>query len=180
MSMKSLWRIIRSSPSTHSPSSMLPTSTLIQAPIDFRSATPTNANLTRSRPESYLIPSIWAVFAERLHCFGLKAQTLEKPWEGTVEALTVTSAVFAPGYYKGFAPVPLTTETATRHLDLPAGSFLVSAHQGNVGLTFLAREPENVDSWANSNIVPVRSGYEHPVLYGLGQCVRANCHRIRG
>ncbi|KAH7006954.1 hypothetical protein EDB80DRAFT_684214 [Ilyonectria destructans] len=139
-------------------------STLVQAPIGFRSATPTTANLTRSRPEAYLIPSSWADLAERLRCFGLKVQTLGTPWKGTVEALTVTSAVFAPGYYEGYVPIALTTETATRHVELPAGSFLVSTRQRNAGLAFVALEPENVDSWASSNIIPVQPGDEHPVF----------------
>ncbi|KAM5343297.1 hypothetical protein ACJ41O_014263 [Fusarium nematophilum] len=138
-------------------------STLVQAPIGFRSTTPTTANLTRSRPEAYLIPAAWPDLVDRLKCFGIEVKTLDKPWKGTVEALTVTNATFATEYYEGYFPGTLTTTAATRSVDLPAGSFLVSTRQKNAALAFIALEPENIDSWASSNIIPIKTGDEYPI-----------------
>lgn len=138
-------------------------SSLVQGPVGFRSTTPVTANLTRTRPEAYLIPSAWAELAERLRCFGLEVEKLDNPWKGAVEALTVQSAVFSSEYYQGTVLVKLTTEVAVKDVELPAGSFLVSTRQKNAGLAFVTLEPENIDSWASFNIIPVTSGDEYPI-----------------
>ncbi|CAJ0554922.1 Ff.00g134350.m01.CDS01 [Fusarium sp. VM40] len=49
---------------------------VVQAPIDFQRTTPSIANLTRSRPEAYVIPRTWSDVAERLQILGLKVEKL--------------------------------------------------------------------------------------------------------
>ncbi|KAI9149921.1 Carboxypeptidase 2 [Paramyrothecium foliicola] len=137
---------------------------VVKAPVRFASTTPVIANLTRARPEAYLIPVAWSGLAERLKVAGLKVETLKKPWSGTVEALTVTSTSFANGYYEGVVLVDAKTETKQRELTLPAGSFLVNTRQKNAALAFIALEPENIDSYVSANIVPVSRGDEYPVF----------------
>lgn len=137
---------------------------IVSPPVRFASTTPVIANLTRSRPEAYIIPAAWSDLAERLRVAGLEVKTLNKPWEGTVEALTITSASFDNQYYEGVVLVKVQTETNKRELTLPAGSFLVSTRQKNAGLAFVALEPENIDSYVSTNIVPVSTGDEYPVF----------------
>ncbi|KFA49956.1 hypothetical protein S40293_01282 [Stachybotrys chartarum IBT 40293] len=137
---------------------------IVTPPVRFASTTPAIANLTRSRPEAYLIPVAWADLAERLRVSGLEVETLSEPWSGTVEALTITSTSFARGYYEGVVLVTATTSTSERELTLPAGSFLVSTRQKNAGLAFVALEPENIDSYVSFNIVPVGAGDEYPIF----------------
>lgn len=137
---------------------------VVQVTTEFSSTTPAYANLTRSRPEAYLIPVAWADLAERLRVGGLEVETLEEEWSGTVEALTVNSTEFDSGYYEGVVRVTATTETSERDLTLPAGSFLVSTRQKNAALAFIALEPENIDSYVSFNIVPVGEGDEYPIF----------------
>ncbi|KAH7146939.1 hypothetical protein B0J13DRAFT_441829, partial [Dactylonectria estremocensis] len=66
--------------------------------------------------------------------------------------------------YEGYIPVMLTTKTGERYVELPAGSFLVSTRQKNAGLAIVALEPESVDSWTASNIIPVTTGDEYPIF----------------
>ncbi|KAK1711913.1 carboxypeptidase [Colletotrichum acutatum] len=132
-------------------------------PINFRSTTPVTANITRARPEAYLIPVAWTDLAERLRVSGLEVETLSEPYVGTVEAYDITSAVFETEYYEGVVRAAVTTEALTREVDLPAGSFLVSTRQKNAALAFVALEPENIDSYASFNIVPVEAGDEYPI-----------------
>ncbi|RBQ75051.1 hypothetical protein FVER14953_12052 [Fusarium verticillioides] len=137
---------------------------IVKVPVQFASTTPTTANLTRSRPESYLIPVAWADIVKRLEVSGLKVETLDKPWSGTVEALNVTSSELSSSYYEGAVLATVTTEAKKRQLTLPAGSFLVSTRQKNAGLALNALEPENIDSYASFNIIPLEVGDEYPIF----------------
>ncbi|OLN83713.1 Carboxypeptidase 2-like protein 3 [Colletotrichum chlorophyti] len=140
---------------------------VVQVPIRFRSTTPVKANITRARPEYYLIPVAWADLAERLRVSGLEVQTLSAPYKGAVEALNVTSAVLESGYYEGAVRATVSTTPFTKEIELPAGSFLVNTRQKNAALAFVALEPENIDSYASFNIVPVEKGDEYPIYRGL-------------
>ncbi|KAI9367284.1 hypothetical protein BJX61DRAFT_551558 [Aspergillus egyptiacus] len=132
--------------------------------VRFASTTPVLANLTRARPEAYLIPVAWADLAERLRVAGCEVETLDKPFDGTVEALTVTSAELDTAYYEGVIRATVTTESKERELHLPSGSFRVSTRQKNAGLAMVALEPENIDSYVSFNIVPVEEGDEYPIF----------------
>ncbi|KAL3482039.1 Zn-dependent exopeptidase [Aspergillus californicus] len=140
------------------------TGRVVHQPVRFASTTPAIANLTRSRPEAYLIPVAWADLAERLRVAGLEVETLEKPFDGPVEALTIASAEIDNSYYEGVLRVTATTESSTRQLSLPAGSFRVSTRQKNAALAMVALEPENIDSYVSFNIVPVEEGDEYPIF----------------
>ncbi|KAK1961787.1 carboxypeptidase [Colletotrichum sublineola] len=136
---------------------------ITQVPINFVSTTPVKANITRSRPAAYLIPPAWADMAERLRVSGLEVETLSEPYKGTVEAYSIESAVLETGYYEGVVRADVTTSTLTREVNLPAGSFLVSTKQKNAALAFVTLEPENIDSYASFNVVPVEEGDEYPI-----------------
>lgn len=137
---------------------------VVEVPVKFASTTPTTANLTRSRPEAYLIPVAWADLVERLHVSGLEVETLAEPWTGSVEALDITSVQLTSEYYEGTVLATVTASTKTRELTLPAGSFRVSTRQKNAGLAFNALEPENIDSYASFNIIPLEEGDEYPIF----------------
>lgn len=140
------------------------TGEVVKAPVRFASTTPSIANLTRSRPEAYIIPVAWADLAERLRVSGLEVETLSEPFSGTVEALTIASASISTSYYEGAIRVTATAEANERELTLPSGSFRVSTRQKNAALAFVALEPENIDSYVSFNIVPVATGDEYPVF----------------
>lgn len=137
---------------------------IVNAPIRFSSTTPTIANLTRSRPEAYLIPSSWNDLAERLRVSGVDVTTLTQTYRGVVEALNITSVSFERTYYEGVVPVTVSTSTLEKEIELPPGSFLVSTRQRNAALAFVALEPENIDSYVSFNIVPVEAGDEYPIF----------------
>lgn len=141
---------------------------VVQVPINFTVTTPVTANLTRERPEAYLIPKAWADVAERLRVYGLEVQTLANAFRGEVEVFNVTSAEFDDGYYEGTVLLTVTTEMQSREVELPAGSFLVSTRQKNAALAFIALEPENIDSLVAFNIVPVEVGDEYPIYRVMG------------
>ncbi|KAF2730155.1 Zn-dependent exopeptidase [Polyplosphaeria fusca] len=140
------------------------TGDVVQLPVEWASTTPATANLTRPRPEGYLIPRAWADLAERLVVSGLEVDTMDEPFEGTVQAYNITSSAIARSYYEGVIRNTVTTELLTRDIKLPAGSFFVSAAQKNAGLAFVALEPENIDSYVTFGIVPMEVGDEYPVF----------------
>ncbi|KAM5349905.1 hypothetical protein ACJ41O_006410 [Fusarium nematophilum] len=137
--------------------------TIAPRPVKYLSATPTTANLTRSRPEAYIIPAGWANLVDRLEVLGLEVDRLEAPWQGTVEALTINSTTFDTSYYEGAVRVYVTSEASTKDISLPPGSFFVSTRQKNAALAFVALEPESIDSFVTFNIIPINKGDEYPV-----------------
>ncbi|KAE8363432.1 hypothetical protein BDV27DRAFT_165480 [Aspergillus caelatus] len=137
---------------------------VVYPPVRFASTTPSFANLTRSRPEAYLIPAAWADLAERLEVAGLEIEILDKPFEGTVEVLTITSTEVDNSYYEGALRVTATTEAKESEVSLPEGSFRVSTRQKNAALAMVALEPENIDSYVSFNIVPVKKSDEYPIF----------------
>ncbi|KAJ0426667.1 Zn-dependent exopeptidase [Aspergillus carlsbadensis] len=137
---------------------------VVHPSVRFASTTPSFANLTRARPEAYLIPVAWSDLAQRLRVSGLDVETLDKPFQGAVEALTITSADIDTSYYEGVVRVTVATESTKRELSLPKGSFRVSTRQKNAALAMVALEPENIDSYVSFNIVPMEEGDEYPIF----------------
>lgn len=135
-----------------------------QVEIDYFETTPSVANLTRARPEAYLIPRTWSDVAARLENYGLEVQTLDYEYRGTVEVLNITSSVLDDAIYEGHVLNTVTTEPFYKEVHLPAGSFMVSTRQKNAALAFIALEPENIDSYVTFNLIPVGVADEYPVL----------------
>jgi hypothetical protein len=137
---------------------------VVQVPVEFASTTPATANLTRTRPEGYIIPRAWADVADRLRVSGLEVETMPEAFRGEVEVYNITSSSLGRQYYEGVVLNTVTTETLMQEVSLPAGSFFVSSAQKNAGLAFVTLEPENIDSYASFGIVPVEVGDLYPVF----------------
>lgn len=137
---------------------------VVQAPVDFYQTTPSTANLTRARPEAYLIPRAWADVAERLEIMGVEVERLDHAFRGPVEAMAVTSSELGKSLYEGHVLNTVATKSYTREVVLPPGSFRVSTRQANAALAFIALEPENVDSYVKFSIIPVTEGDEYPIF----------------
>ncbi|KAM0350995.1 hypothetical protein ACHAPU_002773 [Fusarium lateritium] len=137
---------------------------VVQAPIGFMRTTPSVANLTRSRPEGYIIPRTWSDVAERLQILGLKVETLNYEFRRALDTLTIASSAVDPDLYEGTYLNTVTTNSTRREVVLPVGSYYVSTRQQNAALAFIALEPENIDSYVTFNIIPVEAGMEYPVF----------------
>lgn len=135
-----------------------------QQPIQFASTTPTTANLTRSRPSAYLIPRAWSLVAERLETFGLEVERLEYEYRGSVQALNITSSSLDDAYYEGTVLAAVSAREVEKDVVLPPGSYWVSTAQKNAALSFIALEPENIDSFVSYGIVPMEEGDEYPIF----------------
>jgi predicted deacylase len=140
------------------------TGAVVQLPVEFARTTPATANLTRARPDGYIIPCAWADLAERLRVSGVEVETMNHVFSGAVEVYNITSSALARTYYEGAILNTVTTETLTREVTVPAGSFFVSSAQKNAGLAFVALEPENIDSYVSFGIVPMEVGDLYPVF----------------
>jgi hypothetical protein len=140
------------------------TGAILPIPVEFASTTPATANLTRARPQGYVIPRAWADLAERLRVSGVEVETLDAAFTGAVEVYNITSSQLGRAYYEGEILNTVVTETLTREVSLPAGSFWVPSAQKNAGLAFVALEPENIDSYVSFGIVPMEVGDLYPVF----------------
>ncbi|OTA37684.1 hypothetical protein BTJ68_02510 [Hortaea werneckii EXF-2000] len=144
------------------------TVSIVRPTVEFASTTPTNANLTRLRPEAYLIPRAWVDIAERLRIYGLEVEELDYAYHGPVEALNVTSSTLGEMRYEGAVLQTVETRTVNREISLPLGSFWVSTRQKNIGLAFNALEPENIDSYVTFGIIPLEENDEYPIFRVMG------------
>jgi predicted deacylase len=139
------------------------TGAVVKVPAIWKSTSPTLANITRTRPEAYVIPPAWSDLACRLRDSGLEVQALETAYRGSAEALAITSATIADYYYEGGIKVTVETRPLEKNITLPAGSFWVSTRQKNAALAFATLEPEGIDSYVSFNLIPVRQGDEYPI-----------------
>lgn len=138
---------------------------LVQAPVEFLSSSPAVANLTRSRPEAYLIPRNLGDLAERLEIMGVEVERLSHEWRGPVQSYNITSSRLEDEYYEGVVRNSVTTEPLRKEdLHLPPGSFRVSARHKNAALAFVTLEPESAVSFVTFGLLPVSTGYEYPVF----------------
>lgn len=137
---------------------------IVQVPVDFYITTPSVANLTRARPEAYIIPRTWSDVAERLEILGLDVDVMEHEYRGSVQALNITSSSIDTEIYEGAVLNTVTTEPLEREVVLPVGSYRVSTRQKNAALAFIALEPENIDSFVTFNIIPMEVADEYPVF----------------
>ncbi|KAI1068747.1 hypothetical protein LB507_006279, partial [Fusarium sp. FIESC RH6] len=139
------------------------TGRLVKVPVNFFSSTPVKANMTRTRPEAYVFPQAWKEAADRLRLVGVEVEQLRTAFKGEVEALNVTSIELGKTVYQGTVLNTVTTETKRKEITMPAGSFWVSTRQAAAAYAFVVLEPENIDSYATFNILPVNVGDEYPV-----------------
>lgn len=134
-----------------------------QVEVDFWESTPSVANLTRPRPEAYLIPRTWSDVSAKLINYGIEVETLDYEFRGTVEALNITSSELEGSIYEGTVLNTVTTEPTYREVVLPQGSFRVSTRQKNAALAFITLEPENIDSFVKFNVIPMDAGDEYTI-----------------
>ena len=139
-------------------------------PVRYGSVNTRTANLKRARPEAYLIPLKWSHIARRLELLGLEVTIMSQVFRSPAEALMIVSVTFGNTYEEGIVPVQVATSTIKKEIELPCGSFAVSTRQRNAALAFVALEPENVDSYVASNIIPVVQGEEYPVYRLIASC----------
>lgn len=136
---------------------------IVQVPVLFHGSTPTIANVTRPRPEAYLIPSTWWEMAERLEISGVEVRRLGHAFRGTVQAYNITSAALDGTWYEGTVRNRVTTEAYEKHLELLPGAFLVNARQKNAALAYVTLEPESDVSFVTFGMIPVTKGMEYPI-----------------
>ncbi|KLU86317.1 carboxypeptidase 2 [Magnaporthiopsis poae ATCC 64411] len=137
--------------------------TLISVPVAFLNTTPAVANLTRARPEAYVFSRAWHDVADRLRAAGVVVDELRADFRGQVEAFNITAAVVASSKYEGVARTTVTTETVRKTITIPAGGYWVNTRQKNAAHAFNVLEPENIDSYATFNVLPVSAGDEYQV-----------------
>lgn len=137
---------------------------VIDVMVDYNHSNPAVANLTRARPEAYLIPRTWLDIAELLKLQGLEAETLDHEFRGTVESLNTTSSDLAGELYEGQVQNTVTPEASYKEINLPAGGFLISTRQQNAALAFVSLVPENVDSFVSWGIISMQVAWEYPVF----------------
>lgn len=136
---------------------------VVQVPVTFLNTTPLDAVLTRSRPEAYIFSKAWHDVADRLRWSGVIVDELRADFKGEVEALNVTSAELSASKYEGIVRTTVETESFQKEVTIPAGGYWVNTRQKNAALAYSVLEPENIDSYATFNILPVNVGDEYQV-----------------
>lgn len=135
---------------------------MAKVPVEFYGMP--EANMTRRRPEAYLIPRNWAHLVEPLRVSGVEVETIRHEYHGSVEAYNVTSAALQGSWYEDVVRNIVTVEPIRKDLRLPAGSFRVSTRQKNAAIAFVLLEPEISESFVTFGKIPVRQSWEYPIF----------------
>lgn len=141
---------------------------LVDVPVTFMNMTPVTANLTRERPEAYIFSRAWHDVADRLRAAAVVVDELKADFKGEVQAYNITSAELSTSKYEGVARTTVTAELRKKEISIPAGGYLVSTRQKNAAHLFNVIEPENIDSYATFNVLPVDVGDEYQVYRIMG------------
>jgi hypothetical protein len=127
-------------------------------------STQAQANQTRARPEAYIFSRAWSDAADRLRAAGVVVDELASDFSGEVIAFNITAAEVSGTLYEGIVRTTgITTEEVTKNMTIPAGGYFVNTRQKNAAHAFNVLEPENIDSYAVFNILPVSVGDEYQV-----------------
>ncbi|KAF3040381.1 hypothetical protein E8E11_004182 [Didymella keratinophila] len=137
---------------------------LVDVDVVSQNEDPAVAVLTRRRPRAYVFSRAWADVASRLRILGVRVDTLTEPFEGDVEALTVTNATLARTKFEGIAGTTIVTSSTIWNVKVPAGGFWVDTRQKNAAYAFVLLEPENEASLAYYNQIPLEVGDEYPIF----------------
>ena len=136
---------------------------LVDIPVTYQNYTPSDANLTRSRPEAYVFTRAWHDVAERMRIAGVEVKELESVFKGQVEALVIESSTLAEARFEGIVQNTVTTSSYTRNVTIPAGGYWISTRQVNAAIAISFLEPEDVASAVTYNVIPLDEGEESPV-----------------
>lgn len=136
---------------------------LVEVDVQYQNYTPSDANLTRSRPEAYVFTRAWADVAERMRIAGVEVEQLDYTFNAEVQALKVETSTLAETRFEGITHNTVTTSNFTREVTIPAGGFWISTRQVNAALAISFLEPEDVASAVTYNVVPLDEGDEYPI-----------------
>lgn len=135
---------------------------VIDAPVQYYSATHAKATFTRKRPTAYLVLPGHEEADEKLAVQGLKSYTLPKNMKLPVESFRVTSKE-QDGVSEGRPVFNVTTELVNEQKEFPKGTKIYFTAQQQNGLLTVSLEPESIDSYVSTGFVPSDVGQTLPV-----------------
>ncbi len=103
------------------------------------------ATRTAAFPVAYMLPPDALPIAELLKRHGIEVQTTQAAMKVSLDAFTVETPTIARNPFQGHRLVQLDGKFTKKEIDLPAGSFIVSASQPLGLLAFHMLEPESAD-----------------------------------
>ncbi|MCD8261914.1 MAG: hypothetical protein LUD15_10875 [Bacteroides sp.] len=119
--------------------------------------------LTRKRPEAYIIPATQPEIIRKLRELGVEIEQLSSQETWQVETYKVTSRQQEYISFEKFYSVRVKTETDTREILFPAGTYIVPMQQKNGNIAAAMLEPEAANGFINYRIYEVKDGEEIPV-----------------
>lgn len=129
---------------------------LIEIPVDATLTAQSTPGIVRQRPEAYWLDASCAKAAEVLRQYGVQVEQTTQPRTVRITAYTVTKAGVVGGAVNGISPMGVSTTTATRAIDMPAGSYRVSTRQPLGTLACVLLEPESANGFVNYRILPAQ------------------------
>lgn len=131
--------------------------------VSVRNALRSEAVITRSFPNAYIMDARLKHAVEKLKVLGLKVTTLPTPQTLTVEKYTVKEYSKSASISEGTYPQNVTATTEKITKQFPAGTFIIWTDQKNKALLFETLEPEARNSFFAFGIVETNLGEELPI-----------------
>jgi hypothetical protein len=135
---------------------------VIDAPVQYYSATEAKAVLTRKRPTAYIMLPGHKEVEERLALQGLKSYTLPEKMKLPVEGYFVSSKD-QDGESEGRPVINVSTKIVNEQKEFPKGTKIYFTAQPQNGLLSISLEPESIDSYVSTGFISVEEGQTLPV-----------------
>ena len=116
--------------------------------------------LTRRRPEAYILADTCQAEVQKLRTLGIEVQQTKKPLTLTVQKYTVTQCDKSRQVWENIYPVTVSTELTFCRKTFPSGSFIIPLSQKNANLATSLLEPESTNGFVSFCVTATDKGKE--------------------
>lgn len=137
--------------------------TILHLPITVKKAKHAQAQLTRLKPDAYLLHKDLGHLAEKLRILGLLVETLDEEHVLVVEQYMVTSYKRDDVVYEKMNMQTVETSVNKASIRFPKGTFIIYTNQKNKGLLYEVLEPEAPSSFVSFGVLKTELNQELPI-----------------
>jgi hypothetical protein len=136
---------------------------IIEMEVTLRDAIEMNPELTRKRPEAYLIKPDQVEVIEKLKTLGVEVEQLEDDKNFDVESYQITNYDRATARYEKMKLQSVRTTLESKSIKFPKGTYIVYTDQKNAPIITEVLEPEAPNSFVSFGVLETDLNQELPI-----------------
>ncbi|WP_242446453.1 M14 family metallopeptidase [Nonlabens agnitus] len=136
---------------------------IIKMEVTLRDAIKMNPELTRKRPEAYLINKNQKKIVEKLKVLGVELEQLSEEKNYSVESFQVTNYDRANAKYEKMNLQDVRTKLEKKSITFPRGTYIIYTDQKNAPIITEVLEPEAPNSFVSFGVLETDLNRELPI-----------------